>query len=627
MQDITTASKHFFEGLKALNGGDLSQAETNFLKALELAPDRPSVLTNLSIVYTQQNKLTQALELVQKALESDSGEPLYWLQNGIVQLRLEDYDGALNSLNRALEKNPSLAEAHNNLGGTFKELNRFEEALASYDRAISLKPGYAEAYCNRGIVLRKLSRLDEALESYEKAVSLKPDYAEAYNNRGVVLKELDRLEDALSSYEKAISLRPDYAEAYSHRGNVLNQLNRLDDAMTSFDKAIELKPDSALVWLNSAKFESETGQFEEAEVKYQKARSLAPKAVAPLCGIAEVKKFEDNDPLLQDFQALLSSSSLSDEDRARLYHAYGKICNDLGRYDDAINYFSMGKRLLKSTFSIQKHSENYAALKRLFTPQFFAERSDFGVQDERPVFIVGMPRSGTTLSEQILASHSLADGLGELQDIPSIVRKWCGRLHDSQKFTNSVLSLKRDDVREMAEAYLQTYQRSTKNAVRIIDKRPHNYEWLGIIALMFPRAHIVHCRRDPLDNCVSMYVQKFNDSHGYNQDLATLGRYYREYADLMKHWSAVLPMPIHDREYEKTVADLETSSRALVSFVGLEWDPNCLNYHENNRRVNTPSRWQVRQPLYDKSVGRWRRYEKQLDPLKEALGDAIPISQ
>ena len=274
MDAARIASEYFFEGLRALNDGELNRAEKNFLRALELVPDRPSVLTNLSIVYTQQNKLLQALDFVHKAIKQEPNEPLYWLQQGAVQIKLIDYDGALSSLARALQRNPSLAEAHNNRGGALKELNRFDEALASYDEAIRLKPEYAEAYSNRGAVLKELNRFDEALASYDKAISLKPDYAEAYSNRGIVLKELNRLDEALASYDKAISLKPEYAEAYSNRGVVLKELDRLDEALASYNKAISLKPDFAEVYSNRGVVLKELDRLDEALASYDEAIGL-----------------------------------------------------------------------------------------------------------------------------------------------------------------------------------------------------------------------------------------------------------------------------------------------------------------------------------------------------------------
>jgi tetratricopeptide (TPR) repeat protein len=600
--------------------GLLEGALSDFQKALRILPNYPEAHIGKGLVLKHMGRLDEALQSFDAAIAINPRDPEAMSNKGNLLVELARPGEAAAVLEIAGRMRPNLSSSHFNLGNAYLACRRFPEALASYDKAISLKPDHAEAYSNRGNALKALERLDEALASYDKAIGLKPGYAEAHSNRGIALKALKRLDEALASIDKAISLNADFAEAHSSRGNVLRELERLDEALASYDKAIGLKPDYAPAWAGLAQIASETGQFEEAQEKYQKAHFLDPKAVTPLCGIAEVKKFDSSDPLIREFQEILSDNSLSDEDRARLHHAYAKICSDLGHYDDAVEHYALGKGLMKSTFDVGRHSAGYASMKRLFTREFFAERSEFGLPDERPVFVIGMPRSGTTLTEQILASHHLVDGLGERQDIPQLAKKWFAGPRDSVQFANAFVNLKPVDVNRMAESYLEGCSRSRKQCIRVIDKRPHNYEWLGLIALMFPNARIIHCRRSPLDNCVSMYMQNFNESHGYNQDFAVLGRYYLEYVGMMEHWAEELPLPIHDCVYETTVNDFEASARSLVSFLGLEWDPNCLDYHQQNRQVSTPSRWQVRQPLYDKSVGRWRHYEKHLGRLKVALG-------
>lgn len=244
----------------------------------------------------------------------------------------------------------------------------------------------------------------------------------------------------------------------------------------------------------------------------------------------------------------------------------------------------------------------------------------FGIEDERPVFIVGMPRSGTTLTEQVLSVHAEAQGMGEMHDMRKLAKTLKFGSSDPQQFIDAVRCLTRDGVTKLAQSYLRGYQRIKPGARRLVDKSPHNYELLGLIALLFPKAHIIHCRRDPLDNCVAIYMQNFNEAHSYNKDLETLGLYYRDYLDLMSHRQRVLSLRMYENVYERTVSDFETSMRDLVGFLGLPWDPNCLNYHQQDSKVRTPSRWQVRQPIYSSSVERWRRYERHLRPLITAIG-------
>jgi len=688
MNDMRSAADHFFQGLHALNRGDLKGAERSLLEALKIVPDRPSVLANLSIVYTKQNRLHEAAELAGAAIRNDPKDALLWLQLGSVQLKLERYDEALRSLEAAIQLDGAIAEAHNNLGAVLHALNRTEDAVANFDKAVSLKPDYAEAYSNRGNALKDLQRLEEALASYEKAIKLKPDYAEvhsnrgnalvqlrrpdealasfakaiglnpyyaeafsnrgnalkdldrledavasydraiqikpdyadAYNNRGNALKELEKLDEAIASYDKAISLKPDYAEAYSNRGYALAQLGRIDEARLGHERAIDLKPDHAPAWVGLAHIDNASGRFEDAEIKYSRARTIDPTSVVALCGLAGVRKYSSDDPLIDEFHQRLSGGDLSDGERSWLHHSYAKICNDLGLYDDAVEQFARGKKLLARDFNISKHKAGYAALKQLFTRDFFASRVGFGLSDERPVFIVGMPRSGTTLTEQILASHPLVSGLGELPNMPRIAGSIGDGLRDPSRFVAGVANLRPDDVIRLGEIYRKAYEGCDPASIRLIDKMPHNFQWLGLIALLFPNARVIHCRRSPLDTCVSIYMQTYLEKHDYAKDLKTLGEYYREYESLMMHWRDVLPIQMHDCVYEDTISSFEPSVEAMLAFLGLAWDPNCLNYHQHGRQVKTASVWQVRQPIFDTSVERWRRYEKHIGPLKDALG-------
>jgi hypothetical protein len=252
-----------------------------------------------------------------------------------------------------------------------------------------------------------------------------------------------------------------------------------------------------------------------------------------------------------------------------------------------------------------------------FTPAFFAERRGvFGSPSDVPVFIVGMQRSGTTLTEQIAASHPQVYGAGELEHI----RRIAGMIKIGRP-ESTVRQLTSADSLALAGDYLRKVREIGGDALRIVDKMPHNFQYLGLIAILFPKARIIHCTRDPMDNCVSCFTQSFTGHHGYNTDLRQLGLYYREYRRLMDHWRRVLPIPMLEIDYEEMVADQETQSRRLIDFLGLDWDPACLNFHETDRSVQTASRWQVRQPIYKTSVKRWKDYEKHLGPLKKALGE------
>jgi hypothetical protein len=292
----------------------------------------------------------------------------------------------------------------------------------------------------------------------------------------------------------------------------------------------------------------------------------------------------------------------------------------LRRFDDAFEHFRQANELSGAAFDSKR---GVAATDRLidtFSADFLAGRSGFGDPSERPIFIVGMPRSGTTLTEQIVASHPKICGAGELETMFHMVDAVPGLAGANKRYPECVRDLTQASARDLARRYLVELNRYSRTAVRITDKMPHNFDKLGLISLMFPRARIIHCRRDPIDTCLSCFMHEFHKQHTYNCDLASLGLYYREYERLMAHWRTALPIALFELRYEDLVADQEAVSRALIEFCGLPWDDRCLEFHRADRSVQTPSAWQVRQPIYTKSVERWRKYQRHLGPLIEVLG-------
>ena len=504
-------------------------------------------------------------------------------------------------------------------GIALQNQRRFVDAERLYQSVLRENPNHPDALNLMGLLAVEANQYKVALSYVEKAVKLEPQIAMYRNNLGNTLIISTRYQDALVHLRKAVAIDPTYAEAWSNLGKASRLNGDTEQAAKYFKRALTITPGFLNAQTGLAEIASETGQFEEAQAKFKHILILDPHNLDALCGLAMVKKYASDDPLIKTYEARLAAANLRDDQRAPLHHAFAKICNDVGRYDDAVAHFARGKFYKKLSFDAELHMANYAALKQLFTPEFFAERKGHGLPDERPVFVIGMPRSGTTLTEQILASHGSVVGLGELPDMRLITQELGFGKPDPRTFTSNVAKLSAKATAKLAQRYLKSYARVYASTLRVIDKSPHNYELLGLIALMFPRAHIIHCTREPIDNCVAIYMQNFSESHSYNKDFETLGDYYRAYQGLMNHWKQVLPLQIHETVYEYTVAELEHQARAMINFLGLDWDENCLNYHQLDRQVRTPSRWQVRQPIYSTSVERWRRYEKHLGPLKAAL--------
>ncbi len=292
------------------------------------------------------------------------------------------------------------------------------------------------------------------------------------------------------------------------------------------------------------------------------------------------------------------------------------------RYDEAFKYYSAANKLADGKYNGPELERQYADLKKTYTKKFFEERREFGVSSERPVFIVGMPRSGTTLLETVIGSHPLAYPAGELETVKRLERDMGSLVFKDEGIQKNARQLTWVGAEVLAERYLDAIDRRARNdkAVRITDKMPHNFQAVGFIALLFPKARIIHAKRNPMDTCLSCWMQNFNDSHTYSRDLVDAGHHYRQYQDLMAHWHEVLPGRILDVEYEDLVSNQEETSRKIIDHVGLEWDDTVLKFHEYERTVLTASVWQVRQPIYKQSAGRWKNYEAHIGPLRRSLG-------
>ncbi len=498
--------------------------------------------------------------------------------------------------------------------------HRFREAEYVYQAVLRESPQHPDALNLMGVLAIEAGQNDVALDYLRKAVKLSPRQPMYLNNLGNALIVAGHYEEALPHLKKAVAREPLYTEAWSNLGKAYRMMGDMAEAQKHFNKALAISPAFVRAQAGLADIDSEMGRFGPASETFNKILQLEPRNVEALCGIAQTRKFTVDDPIIAAFKQVLRDGGLRDDQLAPLHHAFAKICNDIGAYDDAFMHFARGKELKKLKFHMALHRQTYAAAKATFTPEFYSARKDFGNSDARPIFVVGMPRSGTTLTEQILASHPDIAGLGELPDMRKVARTLEYGSPQPETFTSRVKELDRSKISELAKTYLKAYARTSAEFQRIVDKSPHNYEVLGLIALLFPNARIIHCRRDPLDNCVACYMQNFNESHGYNGDLAVLGAYYREYEGLMMHWQSALPIPILEAKYEDMVADQDGMTRRLIEFTGLPWSDECLRFFDLERQVRTPSRWQVRQPIYSSSVGRWKHYEKFLDPLKQALG-------
>jgi tetratricopeptide (TPR) repeat protein len=612
----TDAETHFYLGNSRHDHGDLAGAATSLRRALALNADFAEAHDSLGAALQDAGQPADAAASFRRAvdLRPDFAEAHGNLGNALVDLgQLEE---AVHHYRRMLELRPDLAEAHNNLGNALLSLRRFEEAVASYQRALALRPNAPGAHANLGNALHALGRPQEALIHCRRALELEPDSAEAELLKGNALFDLALLDEAAASYARALELRAGYTAAHIAAGKVLRQIGRIAEAEESCRKALGLEADSSEALALLGEIQADGGRFDDAERLFRRAIAIAPDQPEAWAGLARYRKMQPDAAWLAAAQRLLGKS-LGVGQEINLRYALGKYFDDVQDFDNAFSSYRLANELKKRSapkYDGARLTRRVDQIIALYGADWLPGARAQGNESRRPVFIVGMPRSGTTLTEQILASHPEAFGCGEL-------RFWhAARVEYESAALRGAEGRGADDhgaIPAAAEKYLSLLASFSADASRVIDKMPANFMNLGLIHAAFPHARILHMRRNPLDTGLSIYFQIFSNTHLYANDLEDIAHYFTQYSRLMAHWRSTLPEgTILEVPYERLVADPEAWIREIVQFVGLPWDPRCLNFHETERTVITASNWQVRQQISTSAAGRWRNYERYLGPLR-----------
>ena len=496
-------------------------------------------------------------------------------------------------------------------------------AAEAYQRILEVEPNNPDALHLLGTVAMAGGEVDAALSYFKRAMAGKPNDPSIRVSLGTALFERADPTNAEFHLRKALKLHPNLPTALCLLADCRMEQGDSAEAKRIYEGVLSLTPDEPRALTRYADLCQKLGDIEAARSSYRRAISFAGNHAMALAGLAACDKLAEDSPEAIEIFGYLRAPGLRPFEYIYLSYAAANIAEAAGNYDEAFAHFLRAKELSPARFDIEALRQELRTYKRLFTKDFFEARARHGHPGTRPVFIVGMPRSGTTLTEQIISRHPKAAPAGELLDIRRIAES-LGTGRGAGTYAKRLAQLDVPESRELASRYLAALDRVSTEADRVTDKMPQNFFQLGLIALLFPRARIIHCRRDPLDTCLSCFTIHLKDhNHGYAGDLKTLGLYYREYHSLMAHWREVLPVPIYDLDYEQLVEAPEEETRKLIEFIGLPWDDACLSPQESQRAVKTASRLQVRQPIYRSSVERWRRYEKHLGPLKEALGDLV----
>ena len=573
---------------------------------------------------------------------------------GLVVLERGHPDQAIQLLDQVVARSPDFAHAHANLGNAYRAAGRPDDARASYRRAIVLQPRFAPAHTHLGLLQYEQGDLAAALSSCQRALQLDPDNPDVINNLANVCAASGQKEQAEKLLRRAVERAPGRADIQVNLGNVLIDLGRFDEAARCFRRAVEIQPGMARAhfglatslrlsgdvvgaieryrdavrspsaqpayWNDLGTALRALGRLTEAAEAFRQAVAIDPDFADAYRNLANCRQLTADEANLERLVTLVENPRRPPEERVTAGFALGKALDDADRYDAAFAAYERANKSYRELRWTAGDRFDPDALRRqvdetiaAYTPAFFAAAAGWGAPSDLPVFVVGMPRSGTSLVEQIAASHSRVFGAGELKDV--------GKL--SIGLGAAAAHVDPPEIRRQADAHLDRLGILGPGADRVIDKLPDNVFQLGLIATLFPSARVVFCDRDPRDIALSCFFQKFAAGElTFSYDLADIGTRQRETARLMAHWHRVLPLRMLNMSYEDLVSDPEGQSRRLIDFLGLAWEPACLDFYNTQRTVLTASSWQVRQPLYTRSVGRWRQYEPHLGPLLDVLDGA-----
>lgn len=619
-------------GLALHDLGRYDEAIDQFRSALRLRPTFALTQNNLGTTLREQGRADEAIEAFRAAIQLDTGLAKAHSNLGQMLIDQNEAEEALPHCQEAVRLEPGFAAGHNNLGNAYRALERWPEAYAAYDEALRLSPKLAQVHANRGLALQLEGNCQEAFVFFRRATELAADDAEMWRHLANAHVAEEDYAAALPCWERIVELQPARAGGHSDLGWALQEEGRLTEAAACYRRALELQPNHLDALLNQGGLHEELGEMAQAETSYRKARTAHAWSPAPLSRLATLLRGKLPDSERGFIQTGLQRLGPRAPARGPLLFGLAQVLDAQGDYAGAAECLRQANALaLESnqkrghTYDAAMHSAFVDRLIDNFTSELFQRLAGVGDDTRQPVFVVGMPRSGTTLVEQVLASHSHVHGAGELglaRQVFLSVPKVLGLEDDMQACCKALdaaavghLSKRHlDDLRAILDA---SHPRDG-HAERIVDKMPDNYLYLGFLALLFPRATFIHVRRDPRDIAVSCWMTNFRSIRWANDPEDLAGR-LRDHHRLTEHWKKVLPVPVHEVVYEQLVDDFETEARRLVTACGLEWEPGCLEFHRTTRPVRTASVTQVRQPLYRQALARWKHYETALADLFAAL--------
>jgi tetratricopeptide (TPR) repeat protein len=567
------------------------------------SPKLPQKKLQILVKMYEQSRYEEVLIQTSKLLKDFPNNVILYNIFGAANQGLGKLKKAVEAYKKAILIKPDYAEVYNNMGLALTELGQPEAAIEALDKAIFHKPDNAAAYYNLGKVLQEKGKLEEAIEYFKKSLDIEPNFVEAYNNIGNALKDQGKLDQAIEAYKEALSVKPDYATAYNNMGNAFQDQDKLHEAIEAYNNALNLNPNFVEAYNNMGKTFQDLGKLQVAKEAFKKALTINPDFTEAHRHLSILTKYTPSNFQISVVDNLLKRQNLSPSDRCNLYYTYAKMKEDLGDLAAAFDNYLAGGQLRKKLLSYNavQDQELFDAIKRT-APQFKYIELELAsdVTTLTPIFIIGMPRSGTTLVEQIVSSHTQVTGAGELAHLSRF----------GNQLALGVTTATQETLSLIRECYLAELAKKANGQAFITDKTPQNFRYIALICTAFPEAKIIHVKRNAEATCWSNFKHFFSSKHlGYSYNLADTVKYFCLYKDLMQFWLQSYTNRIYNLDYDKLTKQQELETRRLIEYLGLKWEDACLAPQNNNRPVKTASQLQVQKKVYEGSSEVWREYK------------------
>ena len=642
INDPQQSDAQYLLGIISLNKGNYEVAIQLIDKAIIIDPTKAHYYNDCAQAYNALSNTENAINYYKKAITLNKDNIEAYNNIGNIFREIGEHGQAIIHLKKAIDLDSAFTEGHYNLALTYNKNKDYKNATFYYNKTIEIDPNFFAAYNNLGVIYKNNRDIKTAFQYFKKAISINPKYLDAYLNLGYTHFQYGNVDEAFQNFNIVLTIDPSYIKAYIGIAIVMRRLNKQDEAISQLKKALVIKPDDPYLLDAIGQTLTELGKKEEAIEYFENTIKIKPSSYETIHSLALINP---ESKYLTAIKKSLKDSNLNDNDKAHLHFSYGIISDKLKDFHSAFAEYKKAN-LIKRNEIPYKAGNDSAYVNKLtttYTEEYVNKIKKYGVSSDLPIFIVGMPRSGTSLAEQILSSHNSIYGAGELNLIDkNIEGEILKKLNENNYNTKSIRNLSETTIKFILEDYLNELRKFSKTASHITDKLPYNYLKIGLIKSLLPNSKIIHCKRNALDTCLSIYFSNFpsiandipssiplhdaliedeiNNTHShhinaFSYDLLDIGKKYLTYEEIMVHWKNIFPDDIYQLNYEELILDQEKISRELINHIGLEWDPECLNFYKNKREVKTTSYLQVRKPIYSSSVERWKEYRKFLKPL------------